>query len=249
MSTPVDALRAVTRPLGRGDGPLDLLDVCGRDGLLFLRDGVGLAARGEVARVPVGEARAVLAAIAVDDTVAQPGCGPVGFAAFPFHPDAPAEVIVPAEVVGRAADGTTWRTTIGPADPTALQPRTTPPGAPPEVAGGAFTLRPGRPATEWTAAVAEARRRIRAGALQKVVLARDVLVEADAPIDRWAVLRRLRASFGSSHLFCVDGFLGASPELLVSRAGDVVRSHPLAGTVARTGDPATDARLAAGLLA
>ena len=42
---------------------------------------------------------------------------------------------------------------------------------------------------------------------------------------------------------------GASPELLVERLGDDVRSHPLAGTTARTGDPDTDARLAAELIA
>jgi isochorismate synthase EntC len=69
------------------------------------------------------------------------------------------------------------------------------------------------------------------------------------PLDPWAVLRRLRATFGSSYLFSIDGLVGASPELLVSRSGDIVRSHPLAGTVARTGDPTVDQRLAAGLLA
>jgi menaquinone-specific isochorismate synthase len=47
----------------------------------------------------------------------------------------------------------------------------------------------------------------------------------------------------------MDGFVGASPELLVSRAGDVVRSHPMAGTAPRGGDPTSDARLAASLLA
>jgi menaquinone-specific isochorismate synthase len=47
----------------------------------------------------------------------------------------------------------------------------------------------------------------------------------------------------------VDGFLGASPELLVGRSGDVVRAQPMAGTAPRGGDPATDARLGAGLLA
>src|SRR5262249_19668392 len=45
------------------------------------------------------------------------------------------------------------------------------------------------------------------------------------------------------------GFVGATPELLVSRLGDIVRSHPMAGTVARSADPTTDTRLAAGLLA
>jgi len=50
-------------------------------------------------------------------------------------------------------------------------------------------------------------------------------------------------------VFHVDGFVGASPELLVSRSGDTVRSHPMAGTAQRGGDPTTDARLAASLLA
>jgi menaquinone-specific isochorismate synthase len=47
----------------------------------------------------------------------------------------------------------------------------------------------------------------------------------------------------------VDGLIGASPELLVQVQGRTVRSHPLAGTAPRTGDPATDARLAAELVA
>ena len=47
------------------------------------------------------------------------------------------------------------------------------------------------------------------------------------PIDIHAVLVRLRASFGSSYLFAVDGFVGASPELLVARQGDIVRAQPI----------------------
>jgi menaquinone-specific isochorismate synthase len=87
------------------------------------------------------------------------------------------------------------------------------------------------------------------GTLAKVVLAREVVVTADAPIDVAAVLARLRAGYPTCHVFHVDGFVGASPELLVSRVGDVVRSHPMAGTAPRGGDPSADARLAASLLA
>ena len=46
-------MRAVTRPL---EGELDLNDVAGDDGFLFVRDGVGLAGRGVAARVPYGDA-------------------------------------------------------------------------------------------------------------------------------------------------------------------------------------------------
>jgi menaquinone-specific isochorismate synthase len=90
---------------------------------------------------------------------------------------------------------------------------------------------------------------MRSGALDKVVLAREVLVEADAAIDVLPVLERLRAGYPSAFVYSLDGFVGASPELLVSRTGDIVRSHPMAGTTARTGDPTADARLAASLLA
>jgi isochorismate synthase len=97
--------------------------------------------------------------------------------------------------------------------------------------------------------VAAAVERLAAGELTKAVLAREVVVEADEPIDVVDVLRRLRAAYPSTILYAVDGLVGATPELLVSRFGDVVRSHPFAGTTPRTGDPATDARAAATLLA
>jgi menaquinone-specific isochorismate synthase len=90
---------------------------------------------------------------------------------------------------------------------------------------------------------------VRAGSLQKAVIARDIEVHADDPIDVHAILLRLRASFGSSYRYCVNNIIGASPELLVSVDGSTVRSHPLAGTAPRTGDQSTDTRLAEELLA
>jgi len=64
-----------------------------------------------------------------------------------------------------------------------------------------------------------------------------------------AVLRRLDATFGSTYRFSIQGFVGASPELLVSVNGATVRSHPLAGTTRTTGNDDVDAQLAAELLA
>jgi menaquinone-specific isochorismate synthase len=98
-------------------------------------------------------------------------------------------------------------------------------------------------------AVHEARDAVRRGELDKVVIARDVMVESDRPLDVRAILARLRAGFGSSYRYMVDGLIGASPELLVARSGNVLRSHPLAGTAPRVGDPTADARLAAQLIA
>jgi menaquinone-specific isochorismate synthase len=135
-----------------------------------------------------------------------------------------------------------WLTTIGDGAPP-IEAR--PPGQPPD----GFILTSPRSHTDWCGLIAAAVEEIQSGAFRKVVVAREVLVEANRPIMPSDVLGRLRALYPSCTLFAVDGFVGASPELLVSRLGDAVHSHPLAGTIPRSGDPTVDARLAEGLLA
>jgi menaquinone-specific isochorismate synthase len=233
-------VKATTRRLDRA---IDLVGFAAGDGCLFVRDGVGLAGRGVAGRLPVGAAQDALGAVAVDDEVGRPGTGPVAFGALPFWPGAPGELVVPAVVVGRDSEGGAGVTRIDDADDD-LVPAPVPPAG-----GGGFALRPGFAPVEFQAAVRVGRDAVRAGRLTKVVLARDVTIESERPIDIHAVLTRLRASYGSSHIYSVDGYVGASPELLVARHGDVVRSHPLAGTTPRTGDPGVDARLAAQLIA
>ena len=222
---------------------VDLLAFAGDDGVLFERDGCGLAGRGVALRLPVATALDALAAIAVEDEVGRPGTGPVAFGALPFDPDAEGELVVPAVVTGRAADGTAWVTTVGDAAP---------PGPPPAARRHPpddFRLTAARPHDEWLAVIADAVAAIGRGRLRKVVLAREVVVEANRPILPVDVVGRLRALYPSCMLFSVGGFVGASPELLVARRGDAVRSNPMAGTIPRSGDPDVDARLAAGLLA
>jgi menaquinone-specific isochorismate synthase len=97
--------------------------------------------------------------------------------------------------------------------------------------------------------VAEAVEAIEQGDLAKVVLARRVDISANRPFVIPEVLERLIALYPSCMVFSVEGFIGASPELLIRRDGDRVESHPLAGTVARSGDHAGDQALVAGLMA
>jgi isochorismate synthase len=234
-------VRAVTVP-GRNDVDLDAIGAA-PDGRLFVRDGVGLAGLGVAARVPRAAVADTLASIEHDDGVGIPGCGPVALGALAFRPGGGGELVVPRVVWGRNADGTNWVTTIDGAD------ATLPDSRPPTVRAGTYRVGPAGDPEQYRAAVLAARDAVRAGRLLKAVIARRVEVEADAPIDLAAVLARLRASFGSSYRYRMDDLVGASPELLVERRGRTVRSHPLAGTAPRTGDPATDARLAAGLIA
>lgn len=232
----------------RLDADVDLLAIAGANGFLFEEHGAGLAGAGVAARIPIADAEERLAAIVTEDEVGLPGCGPVAFAALPFTLLPHAELVVPEVVVGRTVDGTRWVTTIGAMG-----------AATPEITSTSVSPRPGwaadaritssRDPADWQAAVVTARDKIRAGALDKVVLARELRIEMSEEIDVVGVLARLRSSFPSSFVYSVDGMIGASPELLVSRSGDVVRSHPLAGTAPRSGDPAVDARIANALVA
>lgn len=239
-------LRAVTRRL---DGDVDLLAAAGAEGVVFERERVGLAGRGVAARVPVEAAAELLAAIEVDDEVGLPGCGAVAFGALPFLRSSwpTAELVVPSVVWGRAEGGARWVTTIGDAGPEvpAVEPLELDPRSEPS----RFAVEPTLEPESWCDLVAAATDTIRGGAFDKVVLAREVRVVADRPFRVPAVLTRLRAAYPTCYVTHVDGYVAASPELLVSRSGDVVRAHPMAGTAPRGGDAAADARLAASLLA
>ena len=234
-------MRAVT---SRVAGDVDLDAFARGDGYLFVRDGIGVAGRGVAARVDVDEAVELLRSIEHEQAPGHPGCGLVAIGCVPFEPGAPAELVVPAVTICRDDDGRCWSTVVDDAQSEALD--SAPPPAP---SAAAFTVSALTPVDTYLNAVGTARDAVRSGLLTKVVIARDVLVESDRPIDIHSVLLRLRASFGSSYRYSVDGLIGASPELLVAVAGDVVRSHPLAGTTPRTGDPATDERLAVALVA
>lgn len=240
-------LLATTR---RVDRDIDLLDLAGGDGLLFERGRVGVAGRVPLLRGPVEQVTEVLSRIEADDEVKAPGSGPLAFGALPFRPDAPTELVVPALTWGRSDDGTRWATTISRKGEEPSVFAHAPRGA--GIQPGQVTVTPSRPAQWWCELVARATKDIASAGpegLRKVVLAREVVLRSDAPFDRLGVLARLRSTFPGCHLFHVEGFLGASPELLVSRAGDVVRAQPMAGTAPRGGDPASDARLAGALLA
>jgi len=240
-------MRLVTRPLREFvDGDCDLNDVAGHDGVLFVRNGVGFAGVGELARVPLNEAGSVLSEMMCDDNVASTGTDGI---ALGWHNFAGTErvAIVPRIVVGKSVTGDAWVTF--PATDEALVRTTLTTSAPAPATDSSFSIRPGVAVDTYLNAVSVARDAVQRGDITKAVIARDIIVESSQKIDIHALLRRLKATFGSSYRYSIDGFVGASPELLVERLGDEVRSLPLAGTCPRTGDPSVDAQLAAGLRA
>ncbi|NUR94153.1 MAG: isochorismate synthase [Kribbellaceae bacterium] len=223
-------------------------------GLAWVRRGDGHVGWGVAARLDVAGSnrfekaarwwQELVGAAVVRDEIGVPGSGLVCFGSFGFTDSDPGELVVPEVIVGRRA-GTTWVTTISPASSLA---------APPELelhepspvydvtfADGART------GTDWSSIVADAVRRITAGDLDKVVLARDLIAIAEQPIDlRWP-LHRLATAYPNCWTFSVDGLIGATPELLVRREKGLITSRVLAGTIRRTGDDAHDLALAASL--
>ncbi len=240
-------MRAITRPLSAyTDEPVDLNDIAGGDGVLFVRNAVGVAGRGRAATIAVDEAAAFLAGLDHDSTVQ--GAGPVALGWVPFAPGSPAELVVPSVQVRKDSNGATSVTLVGDVDDHLIAEALTPREPSPATAAS-WSIDPEVDVDAYLAAVVAARDAVRAGNLTKAVIARPIIVRSSEPIDVHAVLRRLRASFGSSYRYSIDGFIGASPELLVEVDGAVVRSHPLAGTAPRTGDVANDSRIAADLIA
>jgi len=112
----------------------------------------------------------------------------------------------------------------------------------------ASTLPPGR----FEGSVQRAVERIRSGELEKVVLAREVTVEAPRAHHPDPLYEALREAFASCFCFCCGSpeaaFLGASPELLVRRSGAGAATVALAGSTRRSADPSVDDHLGEQLL-
>jgi menaquinone-specific isochorismate synthase len=243
-----------TRPI---EDPIELLArLPHADPVAWVRNGEGLIGWGVAARLEVrGNERfsrtqrwwsTLCASLDVDDTVSMPGTGPVAFGSFSFDPENGSSIVVmPQVIVGRRA-GQAWVTVIG-REPGA-RPKL-PPVSVPEQPLSVTWSEGTRSAIEWQESVAEAVRRIKAGELDKVVLARDVMANIEGPLDRRHLLLRLASAYPSCWTFSVGDLIGATPELLVRRTGDLVTSRVLAGTVRRRGDDRTDAGLAKALMA
>jgi menaquinone-specific isochorismate synthase len=174
------------------------------------------------------------------------GSGPIAFGSLPYDRTAPASLVVPRVVHGRTSDGERW-TTATSEEPlgelmATIELRAAP-SEPPSV-----TVASVRRIEEWMLAVRVATKRIAAGELTKVVLARELVATSNEPFDVAELYRRTRDAAPHALCFCVDGHVGATPELLVSRMGDVVRAQPMAGTTPRTGEPEADQRRAGELL-
>lgn len=231
---------------------IDPLQVGGQSGFLWASGSVCLAGLGVHERIPVtlAETSSVARATAKLSQLLrseneppndQADSGAVAFGALPFNRRSEGELIVPRIVLG--TDGNhRWLTivdhTLSLSD--AMQEL--------ESLGAAnqeptqFNVRSVLTPENWRdEIVANVIAAIKSGRLNKAVLARELEVRANSDFEPSAVLGRLHTRYPTAIRFRVEGFLGASPELLVARSANVVSAHPLAGTATRFEDPTKDA--------
>ena len=235
--------------------PFDLNSVCRGDGFLFVQDGIGVAARSSYTQVQGRHASHFLASLDSYRKYDDPSLSPLLFGVFPFLPSDEALFYLPHFLLRKHPNGSCTATMMGESDldltdqlfSAALQDAISP--QTPAVSSNSFSVEPGVSVDHYLRAVSSARDAVKNGDIQKAVIARDITITAENPIDIHAVLMRLRQSFGSSYRYCIGNLIGASPELLVSVQDHTISSHPLAGTAPRTGDAATDEQAALKLLA
>lgn len=126
--------------------------------------------------------------------------------------------------VGTAGNGTAG-TSAAPAGGAVVRPV--------PLAAGA-TLHTGSLSEEdWMAAVAAGVAEIRTGALEKLVLARDIVATVPAGVNAAEILRQLAVRYRECWTYGVDGLVGATPEMLIQVEGRTAQARVLAGTLDR----------------
>ncbi len=242
MIDPAPALTVETRAIDQVTSLLPILDP--RSPLLFVRRGDGIAGFGEALRLEfhgpdrLREAadawRRISAAAQVTDPVKVSGTGLIAFGAFTFDDESEraSVLIVPEVIVGRR-DGLSWVTRVNGSE---LKLEKRPLGAEYRIALHQGTL----DGESYKSAVGEAVRRIRAGELSKVVLARDLVGHLPNEADLRRVLVDLALGYPDTWTFAVDGLLGSSPETLVRVNHGIVTARVLAGSIGRGVDADAD---------
>ena len=166
-----------------------------------------------------------------------PGEGTCAFGAFPFDPNQSAELIIPRIILGKHASGERWVTYTSELDLSyddviqEIENTNVNEEHPPITEINVDS--PIKPEIWRDKKIPAIKDLINNQIVKKVVLARELILTANKEIPIETILEKLKDNNTESMIFNIDGFIGASPELLVSRFGNSVRANPLAGTATR----------------
>lgn len=161
---------------------------------------------------------------------------PLAVGALPFDRDAAPHIVLP--------ETARWAGPVGGDRDTAVSA--------PIVSGATVVEQPA--GEDYEKAVHRAVGRLRAGELDKVVLARTLQLHLPDPVEVRALLANLARDNATGYTYAVDlpggrTLVGATPEMLLTRSGLTVEANPLAGSIPRHPDPVQDQLAAEELLA
>lgn len=173
----------------------------------------------------------------ISDEVSVPGSGLIGLTSITFAPTSQFEsvIIVPARTLV-VQEGHCYEVLVG--QESSSQKGTEPKGVFEEGLHNSLGFK---------SSVEKAISAISAGELEKVVLARDLVLPIDGEIDLANVLAKLHRRYPHCWTYKVGSVFGASPELLIRSEGGEVSARVLAGTAGRGTDPDVDRAIADGL--
>ena len=158
---------------------------------------------------------------------------PVLFASFAFRSPARSVAFVPALALIDEA-GARWAITAGigqAPDPLAAVDAALAEARPTPRVPESLTFGQGSMSrTQWRDSVQAMAARLREGAADKAVMARDMTIRCPHGFDERFLLERLSDLYPSTWRFCVDSLVGASPEMLIAAACGTASSRVLAGT-------------------
>jgi isochorismate synthase len=213
-----------------------------RPDFAWSRPGLTLTALGEAGRREGASLEGVLRAVSRGPAL--PGAPGPWFGAAAFHravgPDwagfSPLSFRLP-KLLSWTADGRHFAAAFGASARQALEDAHRSQLTPlPRPAAVRIVAQPGE-RERWAALVDQALSEIRAGRLDKVVLARAVELESEEPLDPHALLRSLATRHPGCRAFLLRStaspdaaFIGATPELLCTVQGDFVETEALAGS-------------------
>ena len=158
---------------------------------------------------------------------------PVLFASFAFRSPARSVAFVPALALIDEA-GARWAITAGigqAPDPLAAVDAALAEARPAPRVPESLTFGQGSMSrTQWRDSVRSMAARLREGAADKAVMARDMTIRCSWGFDERFLLERLTELYPSTWRFSVDSLVGASPEMLIAASHGTVSSRVLAGT-------------------
>lgn len=215
--------------------------------LVFLHQDYQIVASGEAARLSFrGEKRTqqladgwreLLAEIEIEDIAGSDSPGLIALTSITFDAESREEsvLILPLDTLILSAAGS-YRISI---DGTKTAQKT-------EVPQGHFTA--GQQTDEkFIDAVDKAIKEIETGRIEKVVLAKDLVLPISSEPDLGVPLKRLHERYPDCWTYKIGNVFGASPELLLKAEDGRVSARVLAGTAARGTDPDVDKAIADGL--